>query len=334
MTKPLQQRCEALLADLGIQVDSHPVSVEPLTGGVGSDIAMVDMGDRKLCVKFALPKLKVAEDWFAPVHRNRAEYEWLNLVTQVAPANAVKLLGRSETHHGFVMEYLDGDDVYLWKSSLLSGRISHNEADLLGDLLGKIHLASTLSSFDTSPFQNMDDFIALRIEPYLSFTANRCPKHAQQLEQLASQLANSNRVIVHGDVSPKNIFFHHGKPLILDAECATMGDASFDCAFLINHLALKAVHLPDIRDTLVQSINIFWSAYVKQVSWESRTELESRICHLLAGLLLARVDGKSPVEYLNPTEQQRVRDISSTLFQIQPENMKEWCKQFSNCLAS
>ena len=321
-----------MLTDLGIKTGSQPLWVEPLSGGVGSDIAKVDLGDRRLCVKFALPKLKVAEDWFAPVHRNQAEFEWLKLVTHVAPGNAVKLYGRSEVHHGFVMEYMEGDDVYLWKSSLLKGHISTDEANQLGELLGRIHLASTHSNFNSSPFQNMNDFVALRIEPYLSFTAERCPQYAQRLNKLADELSSSNRVLIHGDVSPKNIFFHKGKPVILDAECATMGDASFDCAFLINHLALKAVHLPLIRNMLIESIEVFWNSYSKHVSWESNIDLESRVCALLPALMLARVDGKSPVEYLNPTEQQLVQSISASFFQTRPTRLKEWCDQLTSCL--
>ena len=48
-------------------------------GGVSSDIYRVDAGGQTLCVKRALPKLKVAADWRAPVERNAYEAAWLRL---------------------------------------------------------------------------------------------------------------------------------------------------------------------------------------------------------------------------------------------------------------
>lgn len=117
-------------------------AVTPLTGGVASDIARVDLPDGPVVVKFALPKLKVAEDWQAPVHRNRAEYAWLKVAAQIAPDNAPRLFGRSEELHGFAMEYLAGDDIELWKQALLDGQAPQGEAARVGDLLGRLHAAS------------------------------------------------------------------------------------------------------------------------------------------------------------------------------------------------
>ncbi|MEM8980397.1 MAG: hypothetical protein AAGD04_12995 [Pseudomonadota bacterium] len=109
----MDQRCKELVEELKLAEANEIVAVVPLTGGVASDIAMIDLGDRKLCAKFALPKLKVATDWHAPVHRNLAEYAWLEVAAATCPESAVALYGRSDTAFGFAMEFLDGDDVYL-----------------------------------------------------------------------------------------------------------------------------------------------------------------------------------------------------------------------------
>lgn len=101
--------------------------------------------------------------------------------------------------------------------------------------------------------------------------------------------------------------------MILDAECATMGDASFDPAFCLNHLVLKAVHLPRTRARLLSAVLSFWQSYVRHVDWEDEGGLEARVSRLLPALMLARVDGKSPVEYLRPDEQATVRRIASGL---------------------
>lgn len=313
LTDKLEKRCIDLLLQLGLAQTSEVTSVQPLTGGVASDIARVDLDSRSLCVKFALPKLKVAEDWHAPVHRNAAEYAWLECAATIAPECAVKLYGQVPALHGFAMEYVAGDDVYLWKSALLQHAPDHGEAASVADVLGRIHAHSTRPNFERHCFHNRDDFKALRIDPYLLFSASRHPTLDTILTELAQMLYTSEQVLVHGDVSPKNILFRPTGPLILDAECATMGDASFDPAFCLNHILLKAVHLPHSRTHLLESVSAFWQAYAKHICWESEEVLQARICRLLPALMLARVDGKSPVEYLNDQEQQFVRQIAIDL---------------------
>lgn len=325
----IRKRCESLVRELGIADASDILSVEPLTGGVASDIAKVDLGKRTICVKFALPKLKVAADWQAPVHRNAAEYAWLKVAADLLPQSAVRLFGRSEAQHGFAMEFVSGEDVYLWKTSLLEQKPSKGEALLVADMIGRIHQKSSQSGFDTTPFHNRDDFHALRIEPYLSATAKMHPDLSPLLNELEDMLYQSNQVLVHGDVSPKNILMRSGGPVLLDAECATMGDASFDPSFCLNHLVLKAIHLPATRERLLKDVVVFWQAYATHITWEPPTTLESRVCRLLPALMLARVDGKSPVEYLNDAEKDIVRAISKSLLKTPADTISEFANRVS-----
>ncbi|MCT8161701.1 aminoglycoside phosphotransferase family protein [Pseudoruegeria sp. SHC-113] len=310
----LEDNCARLAQDLGLADRPEAIrAVEPLTGGVASDIARVRIGDADYCMKFALPKLKVAADWRAPVHRNAAEYAWLTVAAKIAPESAVRLYGRSETLHGFAMEFLAGQEVYLWKDALLQGQAPKGEAAAVGGMLGRLHAASAMADFDRSPFHNRDDFRALRIEPYIEFTAGRHADLAAPLQALANSLYSAEIALVHGDVSPKNILFRTGGPVILDAECATMGDPAFDVAFCLNHLVLKALHLPACRAAYLQEAAALWAAYAPHVRWEPAAGLEARIAALLPALMLARVDGKSPVEYLAPETASQVRDLSKAL---------------------
>jgi Ser/Thr protein kinase RdoA (MazF antagonist) len=187
------------------------------------------------------------------------------------------------------------------------------EAALVGDMLGRIHAASTAADFDRAAFRNRDDFRALRIEPYLTFAAHARPEVAAELTALADALHAADQVLVHGDVSPKNILLRAAGPVLLDAECATMGDASFDPAFCLNHLVLKAVHLPASRDCLLAGAAAFWAAYAAHAAWEAPAALEARVCRLLPALMLARVDGKSPVEYLGQDARGFVRRAAIAL---------------------
>lgn len=315
MSEDLHQKCSEFIQELRLGSAQDIVRVEPLNGGVSSDIAKVQLEERTLCIKFALPKLKVSADWQAPVHRNRAEYEWLKFAAGISSQSAIKLYGRSERSHGFAMEFLEGDSVYLWKSALLNERTTWTEAKYVGDLMGQIHAASARDNFNAANFHNRNDFYALRLEPYLIYTAEQHSSLAAQLRSLSEDLHQADHVLVHGDISPKNILLRDDTPIMLDAECATMGDASFDVAFCLNHLVLKAVHLPNTRQQLLESVTDLWETYRCHIHWERIAGLESRVCRLLPALMLARVDGKSPVEYLDADNQSLVRNIASTLLQ-------------------
>ncbi len=307
MPVDLTQRCVDLIVDLGLGRSRDVREVVPLTGGVASDIARVVVGQHSYCVKFALGKLRVAADWYAPVHRSRAEYAWLSVAGRVAPGAAPQLYGYSPARHGFAMAYLAGPQVRLWKTSLLRGDPVGDEAARVADVLGRIHAAGARAEFDRGPFDNGADFHAIRVEPYLSYTAAGHPDLAPQLHSLAASLDAARMTLVHGDVSPKNILFVADQPVLLDAECASMGDGCFDVAFCLNHLVLKSVHLPASRDRLLGSVIAFWDAYRAHVDWEAPEALEARVVALLPALMLARVDGKSPVEYLSDVNRSRVR---------------------------
>ena len=313
MEPSLQERCRTLMVELGLIEPQDAITATALTGGVASDIAHVQAANHDYCVKFALPKLRVKADWYAPVERNLAEYRWLETYASIDPEGAIPLFGHSQSLNGFVMGYLSGPNTYLLKSALFEGNGSRQDAHNIGRILGRIHQISTKSQFDASPFDNRDDFYDLRIEPYLIHTAKSHEAVADKLTEMADHLYQSKQVLVHGDVSPKNILIHDGKPYLLDAECATMGDPSFDVSFCLNHFILKALHVPSHREDYLGLCDSFWQAYKAEIDFEDITSLERRISHLIPMLLLARVDGKSPVEYLTDTTAVEIRQTALSL---------------------
>ncbi len=303
-------RYSNLIEELGLGRREDIRTIDPLSGGVSSNIVRVTVGGQTFCLKCALEKLRVEQEWRAPVHRNAAEYAWLEVASRVNPTGSVKLLGKSNEEPCYAMEYMGGSGIYLWKTRLLAGMVSTTEAQRVGESIGRIHSASTRKEFSTLAFENRDDFHQIRLDPYLIFTASRHPQLADVLLRMAERLYEADSVLIHGDVSPKNILFRGGHPVILDAECATMGDPCFDLAFCLNHLILKAIHLPAIRRKLFESAVLLWDAYASGVDWEDADQLQMRVCDLLPILMLARIDGKSPVEYLNKNNREQVRNIS------------------------
>ncbi len=271
---------------------------ERLTGGVSSDIWRIDLPGGPVCVKRALAKLKVAADWRAPVSRNRYEAEWMRVAAAAAPGAVPALLGQDEEAGALAMQFLPDADYPLWKAQLRDGQADPGFAAAVAARLAAIHAASARDPSVPGRFATDDIFLAIRLDPYLLAAALRHPDRAAALRDIVRETQATRRALVHGDVSPKNILAGPGGPVFLDAECAWWGDPAFDLAFCLNHLLLKCLWTPAARDGFLACFTALSAAYLARVDWEAPAALEARAARLLPGLLLARVDGKSPVEYI------------------------------------
>ncbi len=281
--------------------------LEPLAGGVSSDIYRVDTGELTLCVKRALPKLKVAAEWRAPVSRNGAEVAWLRRVAALAPGHVPAVLGDDPDGGAFAMTWLPPADYPTWKTLLRDGCIEAGTAAAVGALLGRIHAATADNPQDARTFANAETFRAIRLEPYLAATGRAHPDLAARFDALADATEANARVLVHGDYSPKNILIGRDGPVVVDAECATFGEPAFDLAFVQNHLLLKALWRPHWKARYAAAFDALAAAYAAHVKWESWPSLQCRAAALLPALLLARADGKSPAEYLSDADREHVR---------------------------
>jgi 5-methylthioribose kinase len=305
---------------LGLAAPDEEVRAVPLTGGVSSGIYRVDLRGGRYCVKQALPKLKVAKDWMVPVERVLAEIGYLRTVAAIVPGHVPQVLGEDAGSKSFVMAFL-GAEYRNWKAELLAGRIDVQTARATGDILGRIHAATADDPRLAVQFANDANFHALRLEPYLVEAAREHPDVAEHLRRIVERTASTRRVLVHGDVSPKNILLGPAGPVLLDAECAWFGDPAFDLAFCLNHFLLKAAHLPRHTAGLMDSLRAFLQAYWPHVRWEPAAALEQRVATLLPGLTLARIDGKSPVEYLGEAQRQAVRSAALALLREPPSSL-------------
>jgi Ser/Thr protein kinase RdoA (MazF antagonist) len=148
------------------------------------------------------------------------------------------------------------------------------------------------------------------------------------------QTQSHAKTLVHGDVSPKNILLGSQGPVLLDAECATWSDPAFDLAFCLNHLLLKCLWTPSATTGFLHGFEVLAHSYLQAVDWEPPKNLEARAARLLPGLLLARVDGKSPVEYITEDHQrQQVRRVASALL-LKPTTLLQevaqaWAKELA-----
>jgi Ser/Thr protein kinase RdoA (MazF antagonist) len=179
----------------------------------------------------------------------------------------------------------------------------------VGRDLGRIHAASARTPGLADRFDNAALFESLRVEPYLLRTAAAVPEAREALESIIADLRRTRIALVHGDVSPKNILVGE-HPVFLDAECATWSDPAFDAAFCLTHLTLKRLHMPAHAVRLEESARAFTDAYVAEVDWEEPSDVAARVARILPALMLARVSGASPAEYLNEPTRAVVRRIA------------------------
>lgn len=291
---------------------------ERLTGGVSSDIWRIGLPTGPICVKRALPKLRVAADWRAPVERNTYEARWMRHAGRFAP----KLLGQDEQSGALAMEFLPSDRYTLWKEQLRDGDADPDFAASIAAALAGIHAKTAADPTIAAEFPTDAIFYDIRLEPYLAATGRAHPDLSDRLLALIATTQVNRKALIHGDVSPKNILRGPDGPVFLDAECAWWGDPAFDIAFCLNHLLLKCLWTPAARDGFLACFDAMATTYLQGTIWESPEALEHRAAALLAGLLLARVDGKSPVEYLvDPAQKDRVRRVARALLIDPPSRL-------------
>ena len=297
---------------------------EALTGGVASDIWRAVLPVGEVCIKRALPKLKVTADWHVPTERNVYEARWLRLADSVLPGAVPDVLGQDAQTGTLVIRYLPPENHPVWKARLREGAADPAFAAEVGRRLALIQSASTRDPAVPDQFPATAIFLAIRLEPYLLATAEAHPDLREQLRGLVHTTSTTRVALVHGDVSPKNILCGPQGPMFLDAECAWWGDPAFDIAFCLKHLMLKCLWVPRAQSAYMACFSALGETYLAGATWEPRERLEGRAAALLAGLFLARVDGKSPVEYVtDEAQKEKVRRVGRALTAKPPRRLAE-----------
>ena len=305
------------LRELALAGQELPPAQE-LGGGVSSDIWRVDLPSGPHVVKRALARLKVHAPWEVSTERSRHEAAWMRFAAQVDPRCAPTCVASDDRRGMLLMHFLPPEQFRLWKRQLHDGAAIPQEAWEVGHRIARIHATSAhpaQSAALSARFDHTALFHAIRLEPYLEATAQRHPELRDALFARSQLTAATRLALVHGDLSPKNILIGPEGPVFLDAECAWWGDPAFDLAFCLNHLLLKRLWVPAHRNLYCACFDALIAGYRAGISregaWEPWEQLEARAAALLPALALARVDGKSPVEYLTcPACKQRVRDLT------------------------
>jgi len=340
MTETLDiERPDALLAYLR-RAGHIPATEQPLirnlAGGVSNRTVLVERPSGEAwVVKQALKKLRVAVEWYSSperIHREALGMRWL---AQLAPPGAsTRLIFEDHAHHVLAMEAVPQPHEN-WKTMLLDGRLETDHVEQFGQLLGTIHRAAYQRRDQLAvAFNDRSFFETLRIEPYYVYTWSQIPETAYFYEALIGETRACRLTLVHGDYSPKNILVYQGRMILLDHEVIHFGDPAFDLGFALAHLLSKAHHVHDMRAVFAAAAGDFWRTYraaLGDVPWAH--DLEPRTVRHTLGCLLARVAGRSTLEYLDDDARARQRAVILALMPQPPTSVEELAKRFVALLA-
>lgn len=330
----------SVLVRMGLATLHTPISSRELSGGVSNTVMLVQIADQPapIIVKQALPQLKVKEEWLCDVGRVWREVEVLRTCTELLAqpwnsgsaspsivAETPKLLGEDRESHGYAMTAAPIPHS-TWKQELLAGKVSVETAEACGVLLARLHGGSWHRKDLAVSLEDRQYFDLLRLDPYYRFMArSRHPELAPQLTSLVEECWSQRHCLVHGDFSPKNLLVAGQKLWLIDFEVGHYGDPAFDLGFFGTHLLLKTLWSGVRGAEYAALIRGFWAAYTNTLgqlhqqgigpSAEEVAQVGIRASRHFVACCLARVDGKSPVDYLNAEQQQRVRDLMMPLLQ-------------------
>ncbi len=309
---------EYLAARLNVPVSD--IQVQELPGGVSNLVFRASIARRPdLILKQSLGKLRVKEDWFSDRGRIFREIDALVLLRGLAPAGSLpEVVFEDRDSYLFAMSAAEAGAPN-WKQLLLDG-VTEPE---LARQAAELHAVFLKPNPEFQRFAGLELFDQLRLDPYYRFTAGRNPDLARYFDAAIDQARSQLRGLTHGDWSPKNFLVNSGPRLFsIDYEVVHYGDPSFDVAFLLNHLLLKAWHRARTRSQYAAVALTYWqrleALLPKAIGW-----LEPSTLRHLGCLHLARVDGKSPAEYLRPAEVMQARRFARDLIQNPPGTIEE-----------
>lgn len=306
-----------------------------LAGGVSNRTVLVERaGGEAWVLKQALTHLRTESEWVSSperIHREALGIRWLATLTP--PGTIPALVFQDRALNILAMQAVP-PPLENWKLVLMSGHVRPDYVRQFGELLGLIHRNSYARRDELEPiFRDRSFFDSLRLDPYYRVTAQRVPSAAPFLNALIDETAHNYLCLVHGDYSPKNILLHNGRLVLLDHEVIHWGDPAFDAGFALTHLLSKAHHVPLHRRDFRWAAHLFWQCYLKiiaNIPWAAGLEART-VRHTLA-CLLARVDGRSPLEYLDEIERADQRRVTLRLMQSPPETIPALIDQFIDAL--
>jgi 5-methylthioribose kinase len=336
-----QHNAEAYLRETGRIGLTDRVVVRELPGGVSNMVLLVghpEQPEKDFVIKQARAQLRTRHVWLSNVERIWREAEVLRVCERLLaraatprhgslPFTTPRILFEDREQYLLGMTAAPRPNV-VWKADLLAGQVDERVATAAGALLGTLHAGSWGDADVAHALGDRTLFDQLRIDPYYRTLAAERPETKPAIERLIESLAAHPQCLVHADFSPKNMILFAGGLVMVDFETGHYGDPAFDLGFFLSHLLLKAFLTAPNHAKYVALSVAFWEAYDDllrtRVSATELADLWARGVQNFAGCAWARLDGKSPVEYLSEERRRAaVRGLCLQLFEERPTSWPE-----------
>ena len=287
---------------------SGSAEVEELTGGVSNVVLGVKSGAKDLVLKQALPQLKVAAVWKADQRRAIVEANGMKLLHSITPENVPDLIDLDPEEFTLTMDRLPRECT-VWKTDLLEGVIKPSVGKDLGRTLATWHNFGANSKESLDAYMEDSLFDQLRVTPFYRAVAKVNPGLDNRIQELITEITTIKITLVHGDFSPKNIMITGtDKPIVLDFEVMHTGNPVFDLGFVSAHLLCKYLRTEDSsQKSLLRETAI---AFINSYAQTCNIPVANSLPHHVAVIALARVEGVSPVNYLDEAAKARVQSVT------------------------
>lgn len=313
------------LADCSLIPSGEVIEARELGGGVSNTVILIERPAnplRRWVAKQSLGKLRVKDDWRSDRARIFKEAECMQMLGVLLGSGAAPEVIHVDRKNFILIMTAAPVGSRVWKDLLLAGDVKPAIAGEAGKMLAKVMEASPHDAALRQAFEDRVVFDQLRIDPYYRTVAVRLPDVAPAIHKLISDSWTIRTSLTHGDYSPKNMLVRDGKIFLIDFEVAHWGDPAFDAAFLLNHLFLKAFHAPQRMPIFLAAAREFWHSLAGGSQNASSAAFEAITVRHLGALMLARIDGKSPVEYLTEEPVKNVvRRTGSRILLEQPTRL-------------
>ncbi|MCA9040180.1 MAG: phosphotransferase [Planctomycetaceae bacterium] len=340
-----QENIAKYLASVQFRESSQNMIAKTLAWGVSNIVIRIrpEVGD-DFVLKQSRKQLRTKVEWLSNLDRIWREMEVMRELHTLLPEKVVpQILFEDRDNYLFIMEAIDEEHL-VWKAELLEGRFEQSVAQNLGEYLACIHRQTFMNTSFQSQFQDWEVFDQLRIDPFYRFIVNSHPDLENWINKLIEEMSAHRISLVLADFSPKNILISKQGIHLIDFETAHFGDPAFDLGFFLSHLLLKVIHFQQQGSECLQLADLFWKAYTQHLASESidhqthtfQMDLEGlnhRTLHHLAACMLARIDGKSPVDYITEEAiKEQVRSFALSLIHNPPVSVPKSFSRLSRFL--
>ncbi len=299
------------------------IEVAELPGGVSATViaAEIPATGEAFVVKQALSRLRVRDEWLATPDRAETEVAAMKLCGAITPGVVPAIVDSDPAAHSLVMELIP-PTARNWQAEVGEGRPHADAGRWAGATLGAWHAATSTGALPAG-FDELEAFEQLRLRPFHETVIARRPELADNITPLLRELRGDRRCFVHGDYSLKNMLVGPAGNWVLDFEVAHYGNPVFDLGFFLSFVVLSAVRWGRLTPELRSLSDDFLRGYDETAGAGFAGDRTSVTAHT-AALMLARTDGKSPAQFLDPPSRERAREAGVMLLRRPEEGLWQW----------